>query len=226
MSREGGADGQTELEEFVDRVISPTGVPKLVLAAFHMVDRAKYIPADERHLAYDDSAIGLENGSTISQPTIVALMLRFAKLGEGVTKTLEVGTASGYNAALMSHLSRHVDTVEVNPGLARQAEKNLRADGRKNVDVHVGDGALGWAANAPYERIIVTAALKHVTEPLLEQLSPEGIIVAPTGNHPYECRLTVIKKTAEGGFRSRKYTPCSFVPLVSPVPGAWPEGSI
>ncbi|RPI21724.1 MAG: protein-L-isoaspartate(D-aspartate) O-methyltransferase [Chloroflexota bacterium] len=151
-----------------------------VLRAMLMTPRHLFTPPEHRHLAYVDGPLPIGEGQTISQPYIVALMTQMLEL-VGDEKVLEVGTGSGYQAAVLALLAREVHTVERFDALARRAANILHELGLKNVFVHVGDGSLGWSSEAPYDAIIVTAAAPHAPQPLLEQLADGGRMVVPVG---------------------------------------------
>jgi len=186
-------------------------VNERVLEAMRQVPRHLFVPEDLRHLAYRDSPLPIGEGQTISQPYIVALMTQALEL-RGSEKVLEVGTGSGYQAAILSLLAREVYTVERIPSLARRAERVLARLGYKNVRVKVGNGSLGWPEHAPYEAIIVTAATEQVPPPLREQLADGGRLVAPVGGRWSQ---TLIRLRRRGDRFIREHlTTVVFVPLV------------
>lgn len=152
-----------------------------VLDAMRAVPRHQFISAPSRHLAYADGPLPIGKGQTISQPYIVALMTQLLEL-QGDETVLEVGTGSGYQAAILSRLALQVHTIERHAALARQAEHILELLNYSNVKVHVGDGSLGLEAYAPYDAIIVTAAAPQVPPPLFDQLKPDGVLVIPVGD--------------------------------------------
>jgi protein-L-isoaspartate(D-aspartate) O-methyltransferase len=151
-----------------------------VLNAMRMVPRHRFVPPELRERAYEDGALGIGSGQTISQPYIVALMTSLLAL-EGEENILEVGTGSGYQAAILSYLGRTVHTVERHAGLAKEAAYRLYSLGLDNVIVHEGDGSLGWPDAAPYQAIMVTAAAPILPEVLGEQLDDMGRLVIPVG---------------------------------------------
>lgn len=151
-----------------------------VLEAMLTVPRHRFVPREHRHLAYQDAPLSIGHGQTISQPYIVAFMTQLLYL-EGDELVLEIGTGSGYQAALLACLSREVHTVERQPRLAERAAVLLGELGLDNVHVHVGDGTLGWPEQAPYGRILATAAAPAVPPPLFEQLADGGRMVIPIG---------------------------------------------
>lgn len=152
-----------------------------VLEAMYNVPRHLFVPLEHRHMAYADGPLPIGGGQTISQPYIVALMTQMLDLS-GEENVMEVGTGSGYQAAIIGRLAREVHTIERNEELAQGAAYTLRQLGLDNVYVHEGDGSLGWPPNAPYDGIIVTAAAPQVPPPLLDQLAGGGRLVIPVGN--------------------------------------------
>ena len=192
-----------------------------VKRAMLKVPRELFVPEHLCDLAYEDTPLPIGHGQTISAPHMVALMLEEAELDEGM-KVLEVGTGSGYNAALIAEIvaprgSRkpgHVYTIERIPELAKRAEENLRRAGYiDRVTVIVGDGSKGYPPAAPYDRIIVTAAAPDIPRPLIEQLKPGGILVIPVGDR-YSQILYKVIKLPNGMIEKKKVTPCVFVPLI------------
>jgi protein-L-isoaspartate(D-aspartate) O-methyltransferase len=151
-----------------------------VLEAMRSVPRHLFVPAEYRHLAYSDGPLPIGGGQTISQPYIVALMTQLLEL-TGSEAVLEIGTGSGYQAAVLSCVAREVYSIEREPRLAEQASQVLKALGMGNVHVQVGDGSLGLPENAPYQAILVTAAAPDVPPTLLEQLAERGCLVIPVG---------------------------------------------
>lgn len=151
-----------------------------VLSAMLKVPRHRFVPAEYRHLAYADCPLPIGQNQTISQPYIVALMTQMLNL-QGSEKVLEIGTGSGYQAAVLALLAREVHTIERHRQLAEQARQALDELDLQNVHVHVGDGSQGWPAGAPFDAIIATAAAPRVPPPLLEQLADGGRLVLPVG---------------------------------------------
>ena len=184
-----------------------------VLAAMRRVPRHLLVPQDVRKEAYQNTPLPIGYDATISQPYIVALMtdLLDAKPGH---KVLEVGTGSGYQAAVLAHLVRHVYTIEIVEPLAKRASAQLRSLGYDNVTVRAGDGYAGWPEHQPFDRIIVTAGADHIPKPLVDQLRPGGIMVIPVGSGRNELQLTVVRKDSKGRIRKQSVLPVRFVPLV------------
>jgi protein-L-isoaspartate(D-aspartate) O-methyltransferase len=185
-----------------------------VLAAMLRVPRHAYVPAEEAARAYEDRPLPIGYGQTISQPFIVALMTDLLRTApEHVV--LEVGTGSGYQAAVLAELVRQVHTIEIVPPLADQAEQRLQAQGYSNVAVHRGDGYYGLPQVAPFDGIIVTAAaVGGIPPPLLDQLKPGGRMVIPVGGGFALQHLVLVEKTPDGKVRTRQTLPVAFVPLV------------
>lgn len=179
-------DFSTQRETMVHRQIQRRGIftPR-VLQAFSRIPRHRFVPREDWAYAYDDCPLPIGLGQTISQPYIVALMTDLLLLN-GDETVLEVGTGSGYQAAILSLLARQVHTVERHPELAERARKVLEELGLHNVTVHCGDGSLGWPEAAPYQGIIVTAAAPDVPLPLLEQLADGGRLVLPVGSPGFQ----------------------------------------
>ena len=185
---------------------------KNVLLAMKSVPRHVFVPKSRRRDAYRDSPLPIGNGQTISQPYIVGLMTEQLKLTPE-SKVLEIGTGSGYQVAILAHLSPHVYTIEIIEPLANRAQKALIQQGYDQIKLHTGDGYFGWEEHAPFDAIIVTCAAGHLPPPLWQQLKPGGRIVIPIGG-PYEAqRLVVITKTENGKRRSRTVTGVRFVPM-------------
>jgi protein-L-isoaspartate(D-aspartate) O-methyltransferase len=182
-----------------------------VLAAMAAVPRELFVPAEVRGRAYDDRALPIGHGQTISQPYMVALICELLGLA-GTERVLDVGTGSGYQAAVLSRLAAEVDTIERVPGLAERAAAALREAGCDNVRVHVGDGTLGLPERAPFDAIAVAAAAPHLPRPLYEQLRPGGRMAVPVGSLRGQ-ELQLVVRSPEGPAVLRS-VPCRFVPLV------------
>jgi protein-L-isoaspartate(D-aspartate) O-methyltransferase len=182
-----------------------------VLRAMEQVPRELFVPPDLRRRAYDDAALPIGVGQTISQPYMVARILEEAGL-DGDERVLDVGTGSGYQAALLARLAREVHSIERIPELAEQARRNLEAAGIDNVRIHVGDGSRGLAEHAPYDAITVAAAAPGFPQALYDQLRVGGRLVVPVGRRRGQ-RLEVIVRSPEGPAVVRS-VPCRFVPLL------------
>jgi protein-L-isoaspartate(D-aspartate) O-methyltransferase len=166
-----------------------------------------------REYAYSDRPLPIGLGQTISQPYIVALMTELLAAGK-TDRVLEIGTGSGYQAAILAGTVKHVYTIEIVPELANSARERLMAMGSKNVTVRLGDGYKGWPEEAPFDRIILTAAPQEVPQKLIEQLTRGGRLVAPVGDSPATQELVVVEKTMGGEIRRRAVAPVMFVPMV------------
>lgn len=196
----------------VDRQLRRRGVEDVrVLAAMERVPRELFLPEDQRDRAYDDAALPIGGGQTMSQPYMVAKMSELLSLG-GDERVLDVGTGSGYHAAVLAELAREVVTIERVPELAARAREALAAAGYDNVEVRIGDGTLGVPDRAPYDAIAVAAAAPVLPESLYEQLKIGGRIAVPVGGRANQ-RLELIVKSPEGPAVVRS-VPCRFVPLV------------
>jgi protein-L-isoaspartate(D-aspartate) O-methyltransferase len=186
-------------------------VDERVLAAMERVPRELFIPEDLRDRAYDDAALPIGGGQTISQPYMVARICEALAL-KGDERVLDVGTGSGYQAAVLAELAAEVDTIERIPELAESARASLAAAGYERVRVHVGDGTRGLPERAPFDAIAVAAAAPELPQSLYEQLEPRGRLVVPVGKHGIQ-RLEVVIRSPEGPAVIRS-VPCRFVPLV------------
>ena len=184
-----------------------------VLEAMGIVPREVFVPADRVQLAYADSPLPIGQGQTISQPYIVALMTEALELTPD-ERVLEIGTGSGYAAAVLSRIASEVYTVERHLKLARAAEARFRQLGYDNIQIHVGDGTLGWAEHAPYDGIVVTAGGPVIPEPLLNQLRVGGRLVIPVGATPGLQELVRVRRSRENGYRRENLGSVRFVPLV------------
>jgi protein-L-isoaspartate(D-aspartate) O-methyltransferase len=186
-----------------------------VLAAMARVPRHEFVQPSLRHLAYDDGPLPIGFDQTISQPYIVGYMTEAAKISPS-EKVLEIGTGSGYQAAILAELAREVYTIEIIPELANRARNRLRELGYANVQVRAGDGYAGWKEHAPFDAILVTAAPDHVPQALVDQLAVNGRMIIPVGAGEQEMR--VLTKTV-GGVIEQTTMQVLFVPLVRPDTG-------
>ncbi len=203
-------DSHSMKEEMIENQIRKRGIKnEVVLNAIRKVDRHKFVPEEIRHHAYSDRPLPIGEGQTISQPYIVALMTELLELKNGDT-VLEVGTGSGYQAAILAELADHVYTIEIIGSLALSAERLLRELGYRNINVKIGDGYIGWEEFAPFDAIIVTATPPHIPQPLLDQLKEGGRLVIPVGDYYQELKkITKVK----GQIKSQNVTPVVFVPM-------------
>ncbi|MDF1553787.1 MAG: protein-L-isoaspartate(D-aspartate) O-methyltransferase [Deferrisomatales bacterium] len=183
-----------------------------VLAALGRVRRHEFVPRELRDRAYQNRPLPIGYGQTISQPYIVALMTDLLRVGPG-DRVLELGTGSGYQAAVLAELGCRVFTVEIVPALHEAATGRLARLGYDQVRTRQGDGYHGWAEHGPFDAIVVTAAASHVPPPLVEQLKPGGRMVIPLGNPFLTQQLSVVEKDAAGAVRTRQFLPVVFVPL-------------
>ena len=188
-----------------------------VLKSMRHVPRHLFIPKRYRSLAYSDSAVPIGYGQTISQPYIVALMTQELDLDPGM-KVLEIGTGSGYQAAVLAEITDEVYTVEIVRPLYLKATRRLESLGYADVRTRLADGYYGWTEQAPFDRIIVTCAALHVPPPLFKQLKPGGRMVIPVGGHFATQRLLLVKKEPDGRRTSRTLSLVRFVPLVRGSP--------
>jgi len=189
---------------------------KAVLAAMRAVPRHEFVPPKLARAAYNDSPLPIGQDQTISQPYIVAEMTRQLQL-TAKSRVLEIGTGSGYQAAVLTEFTPHVYTIEIVKPLADAAGKRLRRLGYNTVRVRHGDGYKGWKTHAPFDAIIVTCGAPKVPPPLLAQLAPGGRIVIPVGRAGAVQQLMVIEKSKDGKTRVRKLMPVRFVPLTRKV---------
>lgn len=183
-----------------------------VREALRAVPREQFIPADARRHAYENRPIPIGYGQTISQPLIVASMTGLLAVEPG-QRVFELGTGSGYQAAVLAALGADVYSVEIIPALAEQARATLDRLGYERVQTRVGDGYFGWSEAAPFDAIVVTAANDHVPPPLLRQLKPGGRMVIPVGSRYATQKLVLITRDTDGTIRSRELLPVTFVPL-------------
>jgi protein-L-isoaspartate(D-aspartate) O-methyltransferase len=190
-----------------------------VLEAFRAVPRHQFVPQESRHLAYANGPLPISQSQTISQPYIVALMTQLLEL-KGDEVVLEIGTGSGYQAAILARLASEVHTVERHKELAKSATSILSALGYNNVHVHIGDGTLGWPDSAPYDGVIVTAAAPSVPRPLLKQLKDGGRVVIPVGGRGAQFLECWQRKGSD--FERDQIAPVAFVPLIGEH--GWEEG--
>ena len=196
------------------RVIRGYGLTdKAVLEAMAEVPRHEFVPKKRSRLAYTDTPLPIGHGQTISQPYMVAEMTRLLKL-TSKSKVLEIGTGSGYQAAVLTEFTEHVYTIEVIKALAESAEKRLKRLGYKTVTVRHADGYHGWKEKGPFDAIIVTCAAGQIPPALIKQLKPGGRMVIPVGARFAVQSLMLVEKDKKGKLRSRALMAVRFVPLV------------
>ncbi len=186
-----------------------------VLAAIERVPREQFVPKALQGQAYANVALPISSGQTISQPYVVAFMTEALDVGDRM-KVLEIGTGSGYQAAVLSHLCRRVYTVERHRPLLREAEQRFRAMDLHNITTRLGDGSKGWPEQAPFERIIVTAAAEEMPESLCLQLADGGLMVVPIGDRNSQ-EIWRLRRTGDS-FETERLLPVRFVPLVAGLP--------
>ncbi len=187
-----------------------------VLGAIEKTPREAFVPAAFADQAYEDMALPIDDGQTISQPYVVALMTEALLVGDR-HMVLEIGTGSGYQTAILARLARRVFSIERHRGLLRAAERRLEMLGLRNVVCRFGDGTKGWPEQLPYDRVIVTAAAPQIPAALIDGLAPEGVLVAPVGADRRDQQLVRVRRT-EDGLVSEDLGLVRFVPLVSGLP--------
>lgn len=192
------------------RSVYGLNAPK-VFKAMLKVPRELFVPEGRRYLAYSDAALPIGFGQTISQPYTVAFMTNLLEL-KGKERVLEIGTGSGYQAAILSRLAREVYSLERIPELAKSAEKALKELKIKNVKISTGQGEFGWRAYAPFDAILVTAGMEEVPKGLFDQLAPEGVLLAPVGKG--DSKVMTRYKKGKGKISKRQFGVFSFVPFV------------
>ncbi len=202
---------QARREQMVTTQIQARGInDSRVLKAMLKVERHRFVPAYLQDRAYGDHPLPIGEGQTISQPYIVALMTELLQL-KGDEKVLEIGTGSGYQAAVLSETAREVYSIEIIETLARSAKERLEGLGYKNIKVRAGDGYQGWPEVAPFDAIVVTAAPDHIPGPLIKQLKEGGRMILPVGTYPNQELKKIIKKS--GQLQISDIIPVLFVPM-------------
>ena len=197
--------------EMVEQQIHQRGVgDSLVLKAMRKVPRHEFVPEVMKNLAYSDRPLPIGENQTISQPYIVALMTECLGL-KGGEKVLEIGTGSGYQAAVLAEIVKQVYSIEIIASLGLAAEQKLKSLGYKNIQVTIGDGYIGLLEQSPFDGIIVTAAPDHLPQPLVDQLKIGGKMIIPVGDYYQE--LILITKMADGTFKKKSVLPVVFVPM-------------
>jgi len=200
-------------QRMIDRDLRARNITdRRVLEAMARVPRHRFVAEDQAGRAYADRPLSIGHGQTISQPYIVALMTQLAA-PKPESRALDVGTGSGYQAAVLAGLCKEVYGIEILKPLAEGAKKRLAEMGYKNVTVRAGDGYQGWKEKAPFDVIIVAAAPDHVPKPLTDQLATGGRMVIPVGGHWWSQELLLIEKQADGTLRQKKVAAVAFVPM-------------
>ncbi len=192
--------------------INKAALDERVMQVIGRVPRHLFVPDKKQPYAYENRPLGIGYGQTISQPYIVALMTDLLRL-EPDHKVLEVGTGSGYQAAILAELADSVYTIEIIDALGREAAARIERLGYTNVTTRVGDGYYGWEAQAPFDTIVVTAAAGHIPPPLIKQLKPGGRMVIPVGGRFQVQQLMLVEKTLEAKVKTHQILPVRFVPL-------------
>jgi len=213
------ADARQNLVDIIEQDVRDTSLyldkealdPR-VMTAMGKVPRHAFVPAVQRHKAYTNRPLPIGYGQTISQPYIVALMSDLIKPQAG-DKVLELGTGSGYQAAILAELTGQVYSIEIIDALGKQADERLSRLGYDNITLRIGDGYYGWEEHAPFDAIVVTAAASHVPPPLVAQLKPGGRMIIPVGSRFLTQQLVLIEKTPGGQLITRQILPVKFVPL-------------
>lgn len=199
-------------KHMVEEQIASRGIEnKRLLDAFYKIERHKFVPAGLVNSAYADFPVPIGEGQTISQPYIVAVMTECLGLS-GIEKVLEIGTGSGYQTAILAELAKEIYSIERFEALSKRAQSLLNELGYKNIRMRIGDGTLGWPEEAPFERIIITAACAKVPQPLIEQLKDGGKLILPLGE-AYSQALTLVEKK-DNELEYKNICSCVFVPLV------------
>jgi protein-L-isoaspartate(D-aspartate) O-methyltransferase len=204
-----------EIVDDVEETASQLGRNQLnprVLDALRSVKRHEFVPPENRKRAYKNRPLPIGHGQTISQPYMVAIMTDLLNINPG-DKVLEIGTGSGYQAAILAELVDKVYTIEIVAPLGNEAVKRLKRLNYDNVDVRIGDGYYGWKEQSPFDAIIVTAAGSHIPPPLIKQLKPGGRMVVPVGSRFMTQELLLVEKSAAGDVSTRQLLPVIFVPL-------------
>jgi protein-L-isoaspartate(D-aspartate) O-methyltransferase len=209
-----GETYEEQRQKMVTEQIAARGVKDHhVLEAMRKVPRHSFVPVEQELLAYEDHPLPIGHGQTISQPYIVALMTELAKI-QRTDVVLEIGTGSGYQAAVLSLLARKVYTIEYIESLGLDAKERLKSLKYENVEVKIGDGYQGWPDHQPFDAIIVTAAIDHIPQPLLDQLKPGGRLVIPLEADAELQNLLVVEKSSQGTTSQQRVIPVRFVPFL------------
>ena len=207
-------DYRAERERLVRESMETAGIRNpAVLRAMRDTPRHEFMPREVRRFAYEDRPVPIGYEQTISQPSLVAFMTETLDLSKQ-HRVLEIGTGSGYQAAVLAALANQVYTIEIVPELARSSSETLKRLGYTNVFTREGNGYLGWPEQAPFDRIILTAAPPDVPQALIKQLKPGGKLLAPVGPTPLQQQLLLLEKSKDGKISRRAVLPVRFVPMV------------
>lgn len=202
------ADDVRETSAYIDR----EALTDQVMQVMGRVPRHEFLPDDVKPLAYENRPLPIGYGQTISQPYIVALMTELLEPKAG-HKVLEIGTGSGYQAAILAELTSQVFTIEIIEELGKQAVERFQRLGTENIEIRIGDGYYGWPEQAPFDAIVVTAATDHIPPPLIKQLKPGGRMIIPVGGKFQVQQLVLVEKTSEGKTITQQILPVRFVPF-------------
>ncbi len=197
-----------DTSSYIDREI----LTDQVMLVMSRVPRHEFVPEDVKSMAYENRPLSIGYGQTISQPYIVALMTELLE-PEADFKVLEVGTGSGYQAAVLAELTQQVFTIEIIEELGEQAQQRFKRLGIENVETRIADGYYGWPEQAPFDAIVVTAAADHIPPPLVKQLKPGGRMIIPVGGRFQVQQLVLVEKNPEGKTTTHQILPVRFVPL-------------
>lgn len=210
-------DYRAERERLVRDSMEARGIRDPVLRVMRDTPRHEFMPQEARKFAYEDRPVPIGYQQTISQPSLVALMTQTLDVRKD-HRVLEIGTGSGYQAAVLAPLAKEVYTIEIVPQLARSSSATLKRLGYRNVFAREGNGYEGWPEQAPFDRIILTAAPPELPQPLIDQLKPGGKLLAPVGRTALEQELMLLEKSASGAVSKRSVLPVRFVPMVRKPP--------
>lgn len=212
-----GADYRKERKRLVESHIIREGIEDpLVIRSMLAVPREEFVPDNLKKMAYLNQALPVGYGQTISQPYIVALMTELLAV-DGNDTVLEIGTGSGYQAAVLAHIAKEVYTIEIIKPLGTKAEKRLNRLGYENISVKIDDGYFGWEAHAPFDAIIVTAAADHIPPPLIKQLKKGGKMCIPVGQPYFTQVLKLLEKDEKGKIHIYDIIPVVFVPFTREI---------
>lgn len=204
---------ERDRRQMVERQIAARGISdKATLSAMRKVERHRLVPKEQVRNAYQDRPLPIGHGQTISQPYIVAYMTEIIEPRSGM-KVLEIGTGSGYQAAVLAEIVDEVYTIEIIEPLGKRAETNLKELGYTNIRTKVADGFFGWEEHAPYDAIVVTAASEYIPPPLIEQLKEGGKMVIPLGAPLAPQHLMLVEKKKDGKWKTKNLLPVRFVPF-------------